>query len=304
MSDIICLRDWEKSKTGKLFTGKKNMMKKCDYKIERISLTGLPNTRDLGGMPTMDGRKIRRKKLLRSGDLHELTGEDGKVLRDEYFLKKVIDFRTLQEREQRPDQILEGVTYLHVPILDEKTLGITREKESDRNVIDRVLMNVLEGGTDAGVAAENYMRRMYAGFLQSTFARQGYRRFFEELLSGSDGSILWHCTAGKDRAGLGTIMLLEALGVERRLILEDYLKVNEFGRPVVEWQSSLAVKSTGKKEAGEVVRKLFSVEPSYLEAVYEEIDRDFGSMTAFLQNEMGLDEENRRRLCQLYLEEQ
>lgn len=279
------------------------MTKHCDYEIKRIRLAGLPNTRDLGGMPAADGSVIRQKKLLRSGDLHELTEEDGKLLREQYFLAKVIDFRTSEERKQRPDRKLEGVTYLHLPVLDEKTLGITREKESDRNVIESVLTGMLKSGTDAGEAAENYMKRMYASFLQSAFARQEYRRFFEELLAGCEGSILWHCTAGKDRAGLGTMLLLEALGVDRPLILKDYLKVNEFGLPVVEKQSRLAVESTGLEAAGVVVRKLFSVEPSYLDAVYAQIDRDFGSMEEFLKNEMGLDAQKRRILKELYLEE-
>ncbi|MDO4333664.1 MAG: tyrosine-protein phosphatase [Eubacteriales bacterium] len=278
-------------------------MKHYAYEIERIPLTGLPNTRDLGGMPTADGRTIRSGKLLRSGDLHELTEADGQMLREKYFLKKVIDFRTSEECRERPDQPVDGVAYLHLPILDEQALGITREKESDQNVINSVLMGVLKSGSDPGKAAEDYMKRMYASFLQSTFARQQYRRFFMELLTGSDGSILWHCTAGKDRAGLGTMLLLYALGVDRELILMDYMKVNEYSGPVVERQSRLAVESTGQKAAGEVVRKLFSVEPSYLEAVYEEIDRDFGSMDDFLRNEMGLDAEKRRILQDLYLNE-
>lgn len=268
----------------------------------RIELEGMPNTRDLGGMPARDGRRIRHGRLLRSGDLFATTAEGERVLKEEYHLKKVIDMRTSEERKQRPDRSIEGVTYLDLPILEEKTLGITREKETDRNVIDQVITGMLCGNVSAKEAAENYMRRMYAGFVQNEFARKQYRRFFEELSEDAGGSILWHCTAGKDRAGLATVLLLWALGADRELIMQDYLKVNEYARPVVELQGRLAMERTQSAEAKIVVEKLFSVEPSYLEAVYAQINRDFGSMDAFLEQEMGLDAKNIRKLEELYLE--
>lgn len=273
-----------------------------NYEIKRIELEGMPNTRDLGGMPTKDGRHIRYKRLLRSGDLFNATDEGVKLLCSDYHLKKVIDLRTAEERKQRPDRTIDGVVYLHLPILEEKTLGITREKESDRNVIDQVISGMLGGKESAEEAAEHYMQRMYASFFQSKFARDQYRRFFNELLNQTEGSILWHCTAGKDRAGLAAVLLLNALGVEEDLILTDYLKVNEYARPVIELQAKLASERTGREEAGIVVEKLFSVVPSYLEAVYAEIDSDFGSIDVFLKQEMGLDAETRQRLQKLYLE--
>ena len=270
-------------------------------KIDRIVLKGAPNTRDLGGIPAEGGRRIKKKKLIRSGDLHEITARDRQVLTEEYGLRKVIDFRTQEERRQRPDQVMEAAEYLHIPILDETTLGITREKEADRDMLGQML-SMLQGEQNCRTAAEGYMRQLYSSFLQQEFARREYRRFFEELLKETSGSILWHCTAGKDRVGIGTMLLLEALGTDRRIIMEDYLKVNEFSRSVVEIQSRIAFERTGRREAEELVKKLFSVEPSYLEAVYAEVERDFGSMEAFLENEMGLDPEKKERLKELYLE--
>ena len=270
-------------------------------KIDRIVLKGAPNTRDLGGIPAEGGRRIKKKKLIRSGDLHEITARDRQVLTEEYGLRKVIDFRTQEERRQRPDQVMEAAEYLHIPILDETTLGITREKEADRDMLGQML-SMLQGEQNCRTAAEGYMRQLHSSFLQQEFARREYRRFFEELLKETSGSILWHCTAGKDRVGIGTMLLLEALGTDRRIIMEDYLKVNEFSRSVVEIQSRIAFERTGRREAEELVKKLFSVEPSYLEAVYAEVERDFGSMEAFLENEMGLDPEKKERLKELYLE--
>lgn len=273
------------------------------FEINRIGLDGAPNTRDLGGMPADGGRRIRGKKLIRSGDLHEISEKDAGILTGGYALKRVIDFRTQEERVQRPDRQMCGVSYTHIPILDEARLGITREKESDRDMLTQMLSLMRQENGNCSGAAENYMKKLYSGFLQMEFARQQYRLFFEELLQGTDGSILWHCTAGKDRVGVGTMLLLEALGVDRRIIMEDYLKVNEFSKAVVEKQERLAYEKTGQNEAMEVVRCLFSVKPAYLEAVYAKMEQDYGSADAFLEHEMGLDAERKKLLRELYLVE-
>ena len=83
---------------------------------ERWLLRGAPNARDLGGLPTMDGRTIRPGLLLRSGELAGITEPDAQTL-TEYPLRTVVDFRTDLEREQKPDRVLPGVQYVHCPIV-------------------------------------------------------------------------------------------------------------------------------------------------------------------------------------------
>ena len=100
--------------------------------IQRIELEGLVNTRDLGGFETVDGRKIRPGRLIRSGELYDATSEDIKKLTQQYHLKTIVDFRTETERAGRPDPDIEGVRYIFNPILNEETMGITREKENDK----------------------------------------------------------------------------------------------------------------------------------------------------------------------------
>ena len=79
---------------------------------ERWLLRGAPNARDLGGLPTMDGRTIRPGLLLRSGELAGITEPDAQAL-TKYPLRTVVDFRTDLEREQKPDRVLPGVQYVH-----------------------------------------------------------------------------------------------------------------------------------------------------------------------------------------------
>ena len=71
--------------------------------FERYLLRGAPNARDLGGLPTMDGRKVRAGVLLRSGELARITDDDAQTL-SQYPLRTVVDFRTDLEREQKPDR--------------------------------------------------------------------------------------------------------------------------------------------------------------------------------------------------------
>ena len=97
---------------------------------ERYLLHGAPNARDLGGLPTMDGRKVRTGLLLRSGELAGITDADAQTL-SQYPLRTVIDFRTDLEREQKPDRVLAGVRYIHCPIVQQAAAGLTREEQAD-----------------------------------------------------------------------------------------------------------------------------------------------------------------------------
>lgn len=266
--------------------------------IRRIPLEGLPNTRDLGGFPAADGKKIRPHRLLRSGELKNLTRQDQKILTEEYALRTVVDFRTATECSERPDPEIAGVTRYHLQILDEDTLGLTREKKTE----EETLFGLLKSMEQDGLTAAGYMERMYAGFLDSRFAREQYRKFMELLLAQEEGAVLWHCTAGKDRAGVGTMLVLEALGVDREIILEDYTKVNDFTEKVLEAQGEALLRKGIPAPAVAALREIFQVKRSYLESLYGQIEKRYGSMGRFLEQEMRLDEAALAVLRQNYLE--
>lgn len=95
----------------------------------RIVLEGLPNTRDVGGLPTGDGRYVKHARLLRSGALDHATARDLEVLLDDYQVRTVIDLRTEEERKEHPDPQdgLMGVRFADAPVLSASTFGVTRE---------------------------------------------------------------------------------------------------------------------------------------------------------------------------------
>ena len=94
---------------------------------DRIKLEGKRNIRDLGGYRTADGRRIRPNRLIRSENLSGLTENDIRILTREYELRTIVDFRTLAEAMEKPDPVMEGVNYIHNPVLSEAQMGMTHE---------------------------------------------------------------------------------------------------------------------------------------------------------------------------------
>lgn len=272
---------------------------------ERIPLTGLCNTRDLGGYRSADGRYIKPHKLIRSGALYDATTEDKEILVSEYDLKTIIDFRTAAERNLKPDPQLPGVAYIVNPILEEETMGITRESdgESDSNAVVKKVISAIQTGAGTPLA---YMKEMYKSLIGNSYSKEKYKEFFRLLLDQEDGAVLWHCSAGKDRVGVGTILLLSALSIPREQIMEDYLKVNEFSKKEIDILMNTLTEhmdSEEEREQAEAVRLLFTVDRAYAESVFEEMEQEHGSVDAFLEKEMGLTPKKRRILCDKYLGE-
>lgn len=267
--------------------------------ITRISLEGVCNTRDLGGFVTKSGKKIKEKRLMRSGQLINLTEADKKKLVEEYQLATVIDFRTNAERNDKPDPYLPGVKMINNPILEEKALGITRDTQSQNNVIV-TLVQEMHKKTD--FSSEKYMEDMYAGLISNPYSRSRYKIFLEILLQQEKGAALWHCSAGKDRVGIATMLLLSALDVPRETIIADYLKINEFGAEEVEELVDRVLGNNRNEELERQVRPLFCVEESYIQSVFKQLEQESGSVEAFLEKEMGLDDKKRVRLEELYLD--
>ena len=243
-----------------------------------IHFDKLNNTRDLGGMRTTDGRLIREHLLFRSGSLSELSDHDMETLSG--TIRTVVDLRSDGEREQKPDLMIPGVNYIHIPIVENLTGGITREKEADMSLIREFIFKPDE--------AKAYMTEMYRGFAEDAAARQ-YGRFMQLLLDGSP--VLWHCSAGKDRAGIASVIIEEALGVGREDIIEDYLKTGEYIRKDIENLTGVIKQLVGTDHdlPPETLQYLFGVEKDYLMTFYAAVDEKSGSMDSFLEESLGVD---------------
>ena len=256
----------------------------------RVELLQTSNTRDLGGLRTTDERHILPHRLLRSDDLYHLARADQKMLAEEDRLRKVVDFRSSVEVARRPDTMIAGVEYYHIPLLDEEMAGVSPMSSMEQ------AMKSFTGDT-----AER-METFYEAMMGDQYTVRQLARFVDLLLQPVDGAILWHCSAGKDRAGIATALVLTILGVPRRTIREDFVRSNTFLEPELQYLNRLLESHPGYVRGGaEALPGAFRVEESYLNKVFYSIDSQYGSMQNFLRKGLYLSPKAIDRLREKYL---
>lgn len=266
---------------------------------ERIELENLLNTRDLGGYVNKVGKKIKYKRLIRSGTLCKASENDIKTLCDEYDLKKIVDLRNKEEMWSEPDPSIEGVEHVWCPIFKQKDVStITREKRWD----DSDPLGLYLFFADEMLSRGDETPWYYRSFVTDPNSIEYYQKLFNELLSQEEGATLWHCSAGKDRCGVGTVYLLKALGMDDELIYEDYLLTNYYYQDLTDRMIALAKERGLGPSFEKVVRLVNGIEKRYLDTLYATCEELYGSMEAFLEKALGLTPEKIDRLKDLYLE--
>lgn len=253
----------------------------------RLSFSGAKNFRDLDGYPTMDGMAVRWHLLYRSDGLEKLTNTDMKFLAA-LNLSRVIDFRSHHERSRHPDRLPAdmGIRYVELPIEDVSTRVWHEERdEMVRNV------RLIDPAT--------YMIETNVE-LATKFTPE-YRRFYGEILASNGSSILFHCTAGKDRTGFAAATLLRILGVPQDVIMMDYLLTNQYLLPAYKWNLFVAGILKGRHFA-EYIRGFMRAHPGYLSAAFQAVEFKHGSFENYVRDGLGLTERDVERLKTIYLE--
>ena len=211
----------------------------------------IQNKRDLGGLRTKDGKMIRQGMIVRSAQLAQAEEQDLDRI------ATIIDLRSIAEREEMPDQCC-GREYLPLPIfakVNEGIDGVSHEEKKEQSLIPD--MAVLYG----------ILMRQYA---------DSFRRVLLAIMEHdySKGAVLWHCSEGKDRCGMTTALVLEALGVDRDTILEDYLKTNLVNLPKAEAIREKLMQSHGKETADSAFQA-YVADERYIRAAWEEMGSDY-----------------------------
>ena len=245
-----------------------------------IDFEKIVNPRELGGIPLSCGRHVKSGLLLRSAELSRASSGDLERLSGEFRIAKVFDFRDDSECLRSPDRPVEGAEYIHIPVLPELPA-------KDRKLRDM---------TPAFL--EETFTQMYRDMARLDFCANAYRRFFRELLSCGGRAVLWHCTQGKDRTGIAAILLLSALGAGEETVRGEYFLTNEAMLPLFE-----AYRAAGHSpEETAAMEKLYFVMPCCLNAWYDCIKTDFGSVAAYLRVRLGLEDGDLRLLRDWYTE--
>lgn len=267
----------------------------------RIILSGAPNARDLGGLETRDGKTLKKNRLIRSGMLANLSDANVKYLEDA-GLRTVVDFRTLAERQQKPDRVIEGVDYIICPMLEDKAEGVTRDKPETRDEEAQRTVSMVRRLMKNGRDGAAQMSMLYGVLVTLEHSIDHYRQFFDILLHNESGSLLYHCTMGKDRVGTATALILSALGVPEEAMLADYMITCERCAPGTERLIEDCRKYTDDPQELQFIRDIDTVKESYLLTALGLINTQHGGMDAFLREKMQLDDAKLARLRELYLE--
>ena len=251
-------------------------------------LKTLVNFRDLGGYSTGDGRVLQPKRLLRSGEVVGLSNQDANILTTNFKLEHIIDLRSAEEISEKPDDSLENVAYTNIDIM---------KKEEDNVASEKGMLHNLN--PDASITR---MHDLYKDMVINDYAIKGYQEFVNLSIENEQGSILFHCFAGKDRTGMGAAILLGILGVSRQDIMQDYLKTNI--QRVAANQLILAeAKEKGLNDSQlEGLNNLMSVKQDYLEFAWRTIDQEFGSFQEYILNGLKVSPSDQAALKHIYLD--
>ncbi len=244
------------------------------HRHRHLQFEGACNVRDLGGLPTTDGRVTRHGVVYRADTLAYLSSADLATL-TRLELRTVVDLRSAGECAFAPDRLPSGVD-LHNP-------GILPEGNNE-------LISSINAGEFDAVTAAQAMQRQYRRLTLEHFTE--YRVFVSALLAPDQTPLLFHCASGKDRTGIAAAIVLLAVGVPLSWVIQDYVISNYQRR---------AVDHFGDEAPSPAVEQVMSAYPRYLEAAIAAMTDEFGSIDNYLAQGLGLDREARRHLETLLL---
>ncbi len=245
-----------------------------------LPLEGGRNFRDLGGYETAGGKSVKWGHVYRSGVMDGLTDADYDYLSD-LGIKTVCDFRASGEREEEPTDWRAGqIDYLTFP-------DPAGDDDMSRAFAAVLMAPDVTGEQVRDVFIEAY-RSMHLGYAPA------YTEMFNQLANGNI-PLAFNCSAGKDRTGVAAALVLSALGVPRETVVADYalseqvvdfMAEFEVGRADVDPDSPYAFFA---RLPADVVRPIMRTEPAYIEATFEAIEAEYGSVESFIQSELDVD---------------
>ncbi len=264
---------------------------------QSIPLKSIKNARELGGYTTTDGRKIKTGLLLRTAALGGISEQDVKILTDTYNLQHIVDFRMDMEIEKGADPEIDGAMYHHFDVIDLSLLS--NDDAADFEVDTSDIIKTVEITIKSGFLNDN----MYIGFLAADKGKNAYSEFFRILInSAPDRAVLWHCTNGKDRTGLGAMLILSALGADEDLIIEDYLLTNEYFADRIESTKQL-LKSKGLDDdyITQALLVFDCVDKQYMINAMAYLKKTYGSVMGYIRGGLNITEDEINSLKEKYL---
>lgn len=255
-----------------------------DHRFEQVF-----NFRDLGGHTTTDGRRVAKGRLLRSGHLGQASESDLAILSG-YGLRRIFDFRTASDIEaEGADRLPPGAESVRLPMPDPARGGDIR-KLMQENSPERI-PEIFGNGR-----AEAMMRESAAGLVRER--REPYSLFLKALARHDAFPALFHCSAGKDRAGWAGSVVLLTLGVPEDEVVEQYLLSNRAAQAIIDRN-----RVPGREHWGSgVLAPLIGVRAEYIEASFEAVRQEWGDFDGYLRDGLRITDAEREAIRSHLLE--
>lgn len=253
----------------------------------KLDFEGTNNFRDLGGYPSSDESHIRQGLLFRSDHLGKLTDQDQQRL-TELGIKTIVDLRREQERSETPDRI-------DNPAIKQLWLPVSAEGADVHK-----LRRGLESGEITAELAHQHLLEANREFVRD-FSHI-YRDFLQLLLDEDNYPLVFHCTAGKDRAGFAAALSLLVAGASLETVFHDYLATNHCTANYVNGLIDGLADMPNMKASPEAVRTLMQVDTRFLQSALDTINEQYGNMDRYLEKALGIDADKRERLRSILCE--
>jgi len=251
----------------------------------QIPIKKVHNFRTLSNIKNTEGKTIKDSIFYRSGDLSKLKElEKLKQLN----LGEIIDLRTKNEVSKKPDILPENITY--------KNYAAFEDQEDQLNQAKKLVLKGKVNANDAHLR----MIKFYKDYL--TENPETIKQILTEILD-SNQPILYHCTAGKDRTGMITALILSILKFDKETIYQEYLLSNNLREKIIKKRLNTAknLHFLFPKMDISVLEKLSWIERSYLDAALDEINLKYGSIDNYIHQVLGINEEKRMSYIQKFI---
>ncbi|MCD8322075.1 MAG: tyrosine-protein phosphatase [Oscillospiraceae bacterium] len=245
-----------------------------------LTFEGIENFRDMGGLVRGDGASLRGGLLLRCGHLGRATDGDLDQL-ESMGVCAVIDLRDVSEREREPDRAVAGAENRHLPAVAD--LG--------------TLFGIPISQITAAQAHEEF-QTLYRYLAQSEESKNAYAEFFACLLRAAGRPVVFHCTQGKDRTGVGAALLLTALGFDRAAVVEEYMLTNQ---AMERRMDALRAKNPAPEELA-LAREVLLVFRENMTLYFQCLEESYGSARAYLEKAIGLGPAEIKALEKYYMQ--
>lgn len=228
---------------------------------KHLPMEGGYNFRDLGGIRTTDNRYVKWGKFFRTDDLTHLTDFDLSYL-GSIPITSIVDFRTVEEIQAAPDRLPSSVKNTFELNVNPGSLS-TESIEKNSSSIDFT----------------DFMIDMSKSFVTDTVIINQYKKLFSVLQDEGNTPLIFHCSAGKDRTGIGAALILFALGVDEDTVIKDYLLSNVY----------LGDKYQDMKDKYPHLEPLFTVKSEYMQASIDTMKEKYGSIDNYLTKILNVD---------------